>query len=109
MDLTPDFKEFIELLNSNKVKYMVTGGYAVAYYGYPRHTGDIDFWIENSLENAQKIENTLLQFGFGSLDIDVEDFQKPDYIVQLGFQPNRIDIITGISGVTFSECWEERK
>jgi hypothetical protein len=109
MDITPDFKEFIQLLNQNNVHYLVVGGYAVAAYGYPRYTGDIDFWIKPDNKNAENIVNALLQFGFGSVDINKEDFLKENFVVQLGYPPNRIDIMTGISGLAFEECWEEKK
>ena len=109
MEIDQDFKEFIQLLNKHNVHYLVVGGYAVAAYGYPRYTGDIDFWIRIKPENAKNIINALIEFGFGSLDIDEEDFLKPDFVVQLGFPPNRIDILTGISGLNFDECWNEKK
>ncbi|MCX6352311.1 MAG: hypothetical protein NTX03_10670 [Bacteroidetes bacterium] len=106
MDITQDFKEFIELLNNNKVEYLVVGGYAVTLHGYPRYTGDIDFWIKNSPENAAKVVASLYQFGFGSVDIDEADFNKENSVVQLGFPPNRIDIITTVDGLQFDEAWE---
>ena len=109
MELDQDFKEFIQLLNSNNVEYMVVGGYAVAAHGYPRYTGDIDFWIRPEENNAKRILKALIEFGFGSVDISMEDLLKRDFIIQLGYPPNRIDILTGISGLTFEECWEEKK
>lgn len=109
MDIDQDFKEFIQLLNSNNVEYLVVGGYAVTAYGRPRYTDDIDFWIRSEKENAKRIIKTLIEFGFGSLDINEEDFLKKDFIIQLGFPPNRIDILTGVSGVIFEECWKEKK
>ena len=76
--LNQDFKEFIQLLNANKVKYLVIGGYAVAIHGHPRYTKDIDIWIEMSSENAQKLMTALTEFGFGSLGLKPKDFQAPD-------------------------------
>lgn len=108
MNLPQDFKEFIELLNLHNVKYLVTGGYAVCYHGYPRMTGDIDFFVERSRENATKLEPVLNAFGFGELGLTANDFLEPDTIVQLGFPPIRINIITSISEVTFDEAWEDR-
>ncbi len=108
MNLPQDFKEFIELLNLHNVKYLVTGGYAVCYHEYPRMTGHIDFIVERSGENAARIEAVLIAFGFGELGLTANDFIEPDTIVQLGFPPNRIDIITSISGVTFDEAWRDR-
>jgi hypothetical protein len=109
MEISQDFKEFIQLLNKNNVKYLVVGGYAVAMHGFPRYTGDIDFWIEPEKENAEKLVKVLYEFGFGSLDISINDFTKQNSIVQLGFPPERIDIITSVDGLTFEECWKEKK
>jgi hypothetical protein len=109
MDIDQDFKEFIQLLNSNNVEYLVVGGYAVTAYGHPRYTDDIDFWIRSEKENAKRIIKTLIEFGFGSLDINEDDLLKKDFIIQLGFPPHRIDILTGVSGLTFEECWKEKK
>lgn len=109
MELSQDFKEFIKLLNTHKVEYLVIGGYAVAIHGFPRATGDIDFWINPVSENAKRIINALIDFGFGSLDISVDDFVKENNVVQLGYPPYRIDIITGISGLNFIECFASRK
>jgi hypothetical protein len=108
MDIDPDFKEFIELLNKYQVEYLVVGGYAVAMYGYPRYTGDIDFWIKPNKENATKIVNALVDFGFGSYDISEDDFIKTDGIIQLGFPPNRINLLTGVTGLNFEICYNER-
>jgi hypothetical protein len=109
MEIDQDFKEFIQLLNLNNVEYLVVGGYAVTAHGYPRYTGDIDFWIRPEKENAKKVVKTLLDFGFGSVDINEEDLTKKDFVIQLGYPPNRIDILTGVSGLTFEECWKEKK
>ncbi len=103
--LNQDFKEFFESLNANKVRYLVVGGYAIAFHGHPRYTKDIDVWIEMSPENAVRIVKALKDFGFGSLDLKVEDFLTPDQVIQLGYDPSRIDILTTIDGVDFSECY----
>jgi hypothetical protein len=103
-----DFKEFIQLLNDNQVHYLVVGGYAVALHGYPRYTKDIDIWIELAQENAIRLVQTLEQFGFASLGLKESDFLKEDQIIQLGYAPNRIDIITTLPGITFNECYEKR-
>ncbi len=108
MRLQKDLREFIELLNSNDVRYLIVGGYAVAYHGYPRATGDIDIFVEASEENAAKLEKVLAGFGFGSLGLTTRDFLEPDTIIQLGYPPNRIDLVTSISGVTFADAWEHR-
>lgn len=109
MDIGKDFKEFIELLNKHKVEYLVVGGYAVAMHGYPRYTGDIDFWVKPSEENAKKIIAALIEFGFGGYDVSESDFTKKDGVVQLGYPPNRIDIITGVTGLNFDECYKSKK
>ncbi len=103
--LNPDFKEFIESLNDNHVRYLVVGGYAVALHGYPRYTKDIDIWVEMTRENAARIVKALDQFGFGSLNLKESDFTEPDQIIQLGYPPRRIDILTTLPGVEFSECY----
>jgi hypothetical protein len=108
MNLEDDLREFIELLNALKVRYIVVGAFAVAYYGYPRYTGDIDLFIERSPENARAISDALQQFGFGGLGLSSEDFLQEDRVVQLGVAPNRIDLLTFLSGVNFDEAWATR-
>jgi len=105
MVLNQDFKEFIQSLNDNSVRYLVVGGYAVALHGYPRYTKDMDVWVEMTVDNASKIVKALNQFGFGSLDLKEADFIEPDQIIQLGYPPRRIDILTTLPGVEFSECY----
>lgn len=107
--LSKDFKEFIKLLNEHKVEYLLVGGYAVILYGSPRYTGDIDFWIKPEKENVKKLITMLSAFGFSSLNIKVEDFNQADQILQLGFPPFRIDLMTSISGVDFDECAKNSK
>lgn len=106
--LSKDFKEFIELLNDNKVRYLVVGGYAVAFHGYPRYTKDLDVWIELSQENADKIIKALDDFGFGSMGLKPEDFLENDQIIQLGYPPNRIDILTSLKILKFENCFSQR-
>ncbi len=106
MELNQDFKEFIELLNKHNVKYLVVGGYAVGFHGYPRFTGDIDFWIAISKDNAAKIVLVLNEFGFASLDFKSDDFLEANNIIQLGYEPTRIDILTSLSGVQFDDCYQ---
>ncbi len=106
--LQKDFREFIELLNSHGVRYMIAGGFAVAFHGFPRNTGDIDFLVETSPENARSLQHVLLEFGMGSLGLTAQDFTKLDVIVQLGYPPYRIDLLTSISGSTFEEAWKSR-
>lgn len=106
--LNQDFKEFIKLLNDNQVKYLVIGGYAVAVHGHPRYTKDIDIWIEMSPANAKNLMQALTEFGFGSLGLIAEDFQCPDQIIQLGYPPNRIDLITTPDGIDFITCYQAK-
>ena len=108
MKLNQDLREFIALLNSAGVKYLVVGGHAVAFHGYPRFTGDIDFFIERSSENANRLESVLVQFGFGGLGLAAEAFLEPERVVQLGRPPNRIDLLTSIDGVQFAEAWPQK-
>ncbi len=108
MILTPDFKEFIQSLNDNNVRYLVVGGYAVAFHGHPRFTKDIDIWLWIDEDNASNMVKALEQFGFASLGLTSDDFLEPGIIVQLGYPPNRIDLITGLAGVDFSTCYHHR-
>jgi hypothetical protein len=106
--LTSDFKEFAELLNSNQVDYLVVGGYALAAYGHPRYTGDLDFWVGADPSNAHRLLRALSQFGFGGLGLRLEDFTSPNQVIQLGYPPGRIDLLTSIDGVDFEVCYPRR-
>lgn len=108
MKLQHDLREFIELLNSHGVDYLVVGGHAVAFHGHPRFTGDIDFLLRPTPENAVRLLLVLQDFGFGELALSVEDFVHPGRVVQLGRPPNRIDLLTSITGVGFEEAWNHR-
>lgn len=106
--LNQDFKEFIASLNANQVRYLIIGGYAVAFHGYPRYTKDIDIWIERSAANAARMVKALEDFGFGSLGLEVKDFLEVDQIIQLGYPPARIDLLTSAPGVDFEQCYASR-
>jgi hypothetical protein len=106
--LSKDFKEFIESLNGHNVRYLVVGGYAVAFHGYPRYTKDLDVWIELSPENANNMIKALEEFGFGSLGLKIEDFLESDQIIQLGYPPNRIDILTTLKKLQFKDSYKAR-
>lgn len=108
MILNPDFIEFFQLLNENKVKYLIIGGYAVAYHGYPRYTKDIDIWISIEPDNAKRVVKTLADFGFESLRLKEDDFLETETVIQIGYPPNRIDLIMGIPGIDFGECYTTR-
>ncbi len=103
-----DFKEFIASLNANKVRYLIVGGYAVAFHGHPRYTKDLDVWIERTPQNAARMLKALEQFGFGSLGLTKDDFLVPDRIIQMGLPPNRIDVLTDLEGVAFKHCYPLR-
>jgi hypothetical protein len=104
MEIQQDFKELLALFNVHKVEYIIVGAYALAFHGAPRFTGDIDILVRPLPENAKKILSALKDFGFGSVNLSVDDFQKPDHVVQLGHPPVRVDIVTSITGVTWEEA-----
>ena len=106
--LQSDLKEFIALLNSRKAEYIVVGGHAVAFHGYPRFTGDIDFFLRATPDNAERVLSVLKDFGFGDLQIGISDLTTPNRVIQLGRPPNRIDLLTSISGVEFDDAWPSR-
>jgi hypothetical protein len=108
MNLEDDLREFIELLNALKVRYIIVGAFAVAYHGYPRYTGDIDLFVERSSENAEAILHAIQLFGFAGLGLSSEDFLQENQVIQLGVAPNRIDVLTFLSGVEFDEAWTTR-
>lgn len=105
MKIHPDFKELLELFNAHKVEYLIVGGYALAFHGAPRFTGDIDILVNPNPVNSQKIMAALETFGFGSVGLVEADFQKPDQVIQLGVPPVRIDLMTSISGVKTEEAF----
>ncbi len=109
IELHPDFKEFLKLLNSQGVEYLLVGGYAVGYHGYPRATGDMDIWIAVSESNAKKASKALLEFGMPADEVSKELFIARDKIIRMGVPPVRIKVITGASGVDFTECYSRRE
>ncbi|MFT5142572.1 MAG: putative nucleotidyltransferase [Rhodothermales bacterium] len=109
MNLAPDFKEFVASLHANKVRFLIVGGYAVAFHGHPRYTKDLDVWIEISSENAAGLVQALIDFGFAEVGLGVADFMTPKRVIQLGRPPLRIDLLTSISGVDFAECFETKE
>jgi hypothetical protein len=108
MPLSKDLREFVGLLNSNGVEYLIVGAFAVAFHGFPRLTGDLDIFVRPSAENAARVVRALAEFGFAALGVGVDDLQSSGNVVQLGVSPNRIDLLTAISGVTFDEAWATR-
>jgi hypothetical protein len=108
MKLTRDLREFIELLNSHAVEYLLIGGWAFGFHATPRYTGDIDFFLNCTEMNAQKLRGALTEFGFSDIPGFEESFLTPDRILQFGVPPNRIDILTTISGINFEQAWNSR-
>ena len=104
MEIQPDFRDLLELFNEHDVLYIIVGGYALAYHGAPRYTGDIDVFIKPDKVNAQRIMTALNDFGFGSIGLQKIDFEKSEQVIQLGVAPVRIDLITSISGVDWEEA-----
>ena len=106
--LSPDFKEFLRLLSSERVEYLVVGGHAVGFHGYPRATGDLDVWIAVGPQNARRMNDVLRRFGFADESVDPSIFLEPDKIIRMGVPPLRIEILTGLSGVDFRSCYARR-
>jgi len=108
MVLPPDFKEFLKLLNDKNIQYLLIGGYAVGYHGYPRATNDMDIWIAINPPTAKKMVIVLKEFGFNTPQLSEELFLKEKSVVRMGIAPIRIEILTTISGVDFEECFKQR-
>lgn len=106
--LPNDFKDFLKLLNSKKVKYLLIGGYAVGYHGYPRATADMDIWISLAAENVRRVIKVIREFGFGNSTLSAETFIKLKKTVRMGLPPIRLEIISEIDGVKFGECYRNR-
>lgn len=108
MKLDKDLLELLELFRSKSVEFLVVGGHAVAFHGYPRLTEDLDLFVRPDLANGQRIVDALREFGFGSLDITPADFRADDRVIQLGRVPNRVDLLTRLYGVDFAVAWQRR-
>lgn len=106
--LADDFKEFLKLLNTHHVEYLLIGGYAVSYHGYPRATNDLDVWIAVHPDNAERLVQALQSFGFTTPELSAELFLQDNKIIRMGHPPIRIEILTAISGVGFAECYARR-
>lgn len=107
--LNKNFQEFIGLLEKHAVEYLVVGGYAVGFHGFPRYTGDLDIFIGISERNSKSILKVFSEFGFSDLGLTPEDFQQEEMVVEIGRAPLKIQVLTGIDGVTFRECFEDRE
>ena len=106
--LPPDFSDFLKSLNATRADYLLIGGYAVGFHGYPRTTDDFDVWVRADAENAGRVVSALRAFGFDVPALQVSLFLKDDQIIRMGVPPQRIEVMTTISGVTFNECWPGR-
>ncbi len=109
MKVEKDFEELLKLFNKNKVKYCIVGAYALAFYAKPRYTKDMDILVEPDTENAQRIIKALNEFGFKNLRLRQRDFSCENKIIQLGYEPVRVDILTSIEGCNFPEVWKHKK
>ena len=107
--LPQDFRDFLKLLNAKRIKYLLIGGYAVGYYGYPRATADMDIWIAVSEDNAKKMTQVIKEFGMDTPELNENFFLKPGKMVRIGYPPIRIEILTEVSGVKFEKCYARRK
>lgn len=108
MELNPDFQEFLRSFVSHEVRFLIVGGYALAVHGYPRYTKDLDVWVWADPYNAERVVAALEAFGFGGLGLAPADFEEPDTVVQLGREPQRIDILTFATGLAFDEAYSHR-
>lgn len=107
--LNPDFADILSAFIAGKVEFLVVGGYAMAFHGYVRATGDIDLWIRCSDENAERVWRALQTFGAPLFDLNIADLKTPGMVFQIGLVPSRIDVITQIDGVEFDDAWKEHK
>lgn len=106
--LGKDVRDLLVLLNQHEVRYLIVGGFAVAAHGTPRYTKDLAVWVECSSDNARRLVGAIEEFGFGSLGLTDQDFATPDMVIQLGYEPNRIDFLTGLTGVRFDDAFPKR-
>ncbi len=109
MPVNRDFRDLFAELNSARARYLVVGAHAVAFYCQPRFTKDLDVWVEATAENARAVFSALKAFGAPVGDLSVADLAKPGLIFQIGVAPNRIDIVTSIDGVIFSDAWKGKQ
>ena len=107
-ELSNDLREFVHLLNAKRVSYLLVGAWAMAFHARPRYTADVDLFVKRSPDNAARLMEVVGEFGFGGTGIVETDFLQPDCVIQLGRAPNRVDLLTGISGVGFEEAWPRR-
>jgi predicted nucleotidyltransferase len=106
--LNKHFQDFLGLLESHRVEYVIVGGYAVGVHGFPRYTGDLDVFVAISRENAGRLVNVFNEFGFEALKLKAEDFLEPDIVIEIGREPMKIQVLTGIDGISFDQCRGDR-
>jgi len=104
-----DFRELLSLFNAEKVRYLIVGGFALAHYGRPRYTKDLDIWVDRSEENARRVFLALTKFGAPVENLSYRDFIEPEVVFQVGVEPLRIDLLTDITGVQFEGAWSRRE
>jgi hypothetical protein len=109
MKVEADYEELLKLFNKHKVKYCIVGAFAIGFYGRPRYTKDLDILVEASVENGNNILKALKDFGFGSLKLSADDFSQKKEVIQLGYEPMRIDLLTSIEGCAFANVWKHKK
>lgn len=109
MRVEKDFEGLLELFNKYRVKYCIVGAFAVGFYGYPRYTKDMDVLVGSSLKNGERIAKALSEFGFSCLNLSAKDFSQKGVIIQLGYEPVRVDLVTSIKGCNFAQVWAKRK
>src|SRR4029078_11038396 len=109
LELPPDFKELLESLNANGVRYMVVGGYAVGFHGYGRSTNDIDIFVANDQTNAERLVKALTEFGFSGNNLSPDIFMRKDSLVIMGVEPLAVDILNYLTGVNFDAAFERRE
>lgn len=108
MKVEKDYEELFASFNKHRVRYCIVGSYALAFYASPRYTKDIDVLIEPSRENSRRVVQALNEFGFKSLNLSETDFRIRKRIVQLGYEPLRVDLLTGVEGLAFKRVWTNR-
>src|SRR5574344_1673094 len=108
VETVQDFVELFQCLNAHKAEYLIVGGYAVAFHGYPRLTGELDLWIRPDVENARRVLAALEDFGFAGIDLSAQDLTDPLKIVTLGYPPERVDFVCDLDGVDWATAWARR-
>ena len=109
MPANPDFRDLFAAFNAARVRYLLVGGYALAFHGRPRFTRDLDIWLEPDARNAERAYGALGVFGAPLTELEPRDLERPGLVFQIGVAPNRIDVLTAIDGVTFGDAWSDRQ